>query len=83
MGVVAVDCASAAEKFGACSVQDCNDFLCFECVGAVAVDDLVAVSEDAVSVKEGETEKTGVKNRLEETGDGDLDELHFWAERDV
>lgn len=54
------DCPSAAGKFGACSVRDCEDFLCFSDVSAVARDDQVAVAEDDVSVTEEEVGENGI-----------------------
>lgn len=42
-----------ARELGVCTVQDCEDVLCFGDAGAVAGDDRVAVAEDAVSVTKG------------------------------
>lgn len=63
--VGAGDCASVAEHFAPCSVLECNDVHCFGNVLAVAEDDWVAVEEHALSVTEGEAEKTAVKKGLE------------------
>lgn len=44
--------ASVAREFRACSVQECEDVLRFAGVGAVAVDNWVAMAEDTETVTE-------------------------------
>lgn len=77
------DCTSMAGYFGTCPVQNYENFLCFRKIGAVAGSDRVAVSKDAVSVKEGKAEEIVVKDGLEEGEDGELGELYFETARDV
>lgn len=79
----AEDCASVAEQFGTCSMQDCENVLYFGTVGARAKDDWMAVVKDAVSVTKEKSEETGVKDGLEKSGDGDLRMLIFKISRDV
>lgn len=43
-------CAFAEGWFGACSVQECDNVLCFQDVGAVARNDWVAAAENGVSI---------------------------------
>lgn len=68
------DGASLAEEFGTCSVQECEEVLCFGNVGAVAGHDLVAVANNAVSITD-EKAKEGEK--------GELGERNFKFARDV
>lgn len=75
MEVGAGSCASLAENFGVRSVQDCQEDLCFEDVGAAAGDDCMEVAEGAVNVTKRETGKTGVEDKLEEGGESKLSRL--------
>lgn len=59
-------------------MQNRKEVLCFRHVGAVAKDLWVAVAKDAVGVTEREVEKYELKNELEKSGDGELEELLFW-----
>lgn len=77
------DCPSVAGEFGACSVQDCKNVLCFDDVGAVAGDDWMEVAEDAVSVTRDEAKETAIKDGLEKAGDGELRGFHSGFARHV
>lgn len=77
-------CASLTERFVACSLQDCEEkVFCFGNAGAVPENDSAAVTETAVGVTEGEGQETMVKDRLKESEDGELGELHFGIARGV
>lgn len=67
----------------ACSVRECEDVLCFEDVGAVALDDWTAFLENAVGLTESKVEKTGVKDELMGSEDTRLGELHFGISREI
>lgn len=68
---------------GTCSVQESEQALCFRDVRAAAVDDGAALAEDAVRVTEEELEETGIKDGPENSGDGELGEVHFGVARGV
>lgn len=76
-------CASVGEEFGPYSVQECEDVFCCRDGGAVGEDDRRAMVENAVSLTEGEAEKTEVESRLEKGKDGEVNELYFGIARDV
>lgn len=81
--VKASDSASVEAESGSCIVRDCKDSFCFKSLGAVARDEEVAVAEDAVEVTKGMAKETGIQNRLNESGDGELAGLHSGFARNV
>lgn len=83
MEFAARNVASVTGEVGAYSVQEYEHILSFGDVGAEARGDWMTVREDAMSVPEGGTEKAGVKDGLEEDGDGQLCGLHFETARHV
>lgn len=73
----ASDCASVTGVLGACSMEDCEDFLCLLDVSAVAGNYWVKFLEDAMSIPEVKAVKIRGKDRLEDVGDCELSEFHF------
>lgn len=75
-------CASVAGEFGACSVQEYENLLCFGEIGTVAAYDRLALAENAMVVTKKETNRNRVRNELKKGGDDKLGELYFKTARD-